>query len=116
MLQIDSDYHILAQEEIEAFRDRPAPAILVPMHCRHPDLEVDPDGPEDLGEIDGLLDEQNSVRRLSTHVAYRSSRASRLVAGAGLRTLSEGESGPLNTGDLTDFERQLSPRTATRGL
>jgi len=38
------------------------------MHYRHPDLEPEPDSPDDLGEIDGWLRGQQSVRRLGTHV------------------------------------------------
>ena len=67
LLPIDSDYHILKHDEIEAFRADFAPAILVPMHYRHPDLEPDPDGPSGLGELDDWLEEQTNVRRLGTH-------------------------------------------------
>ena len=67
MLPIDSDYHILKREEIEAFREKLAPAILIPMHYRHPDLEPDPDRPDGLGELDGWLEGQDNVRRLATH-------------------------------------------------
>ncbi len=64
MLPIDSDYHILAKEAVEAFRERLAPRVLIPMHYRHPDLETDPDGPDDLGGIDDWLKGQEGVRRL----------------------------------------------------
>jgi L-ascorbate metabolism protein UlaG (beta-lactamase superfamily) len=67
MLPIDSDYHILAKKAVEEFRERLAPTVLIPMHYRHPDLETDPDSPDDLGEIDGWLKEQTDVRRLKTH-------------------------------------------------
>ena len=67
MLPIDSDYHILKLEEIESFLEKLAPAVLVPMHYRHPDLEPDADSPDGLGEIDGWLEEQKNVRRLGTH-------------------------------------------------
>ena len=52
---------------IEAFREKLAPAILIPMHYRHPDLEPDPDRPDGLGALDGWLEEQDNVRRLATH-------------------------------------------------
>jgi len=66
MLPIDSDYHILAKEAVEAFRERLAPRVLIPMHYRHPDLETDPDSPDDLGGIDDWLKGQEGVRRLDT--------------------------------------------------
>jgi L-ascorbate metabolism protein UlaG (beta-lactamase superfamily) len=68
MLPIDSLYHILKHEEIETYRAKLTPQVLVPMHYRHPDLEPDPDAPDDLGEIEGWLKEQDNVRRLGTHV------------------------------------------------
>ena len=67
MLPIDSDYHILKAAEITAFRQKLAPAVLIPMHYRHPDLEVEADSPYDLGEIDGWLEGQDNVRRLGAH-------------------------------------------------
>ena len=68
MLPIDSLYHILKHDEIEAYRAKLSPQILVPMHYRHPDLEPEPDSPDDLGEIDGWLKEQKNVRRLKSHI------------------------------------------------
>jgi L-ascorbate metabolism protein UlaG (beta-lactamase superfamily) len=68
MLPIDSQYHILSSAEIETYRERLTPRILIPMHYRHPDLESEADSPDDLGEIDGWLDGQDNVRRLGTHV------------------------------------------------
>ena len=67
MLPIDSDYHILKRDEIEEYRARLAPTILIPMHYRHPDLETEADSPGGLGELDGWLAEQQNVRRLQTH-------------------------------------------------
>lgn len=68
MLPIDSLYHILKRDEVEAYRERLQPRTLIPMHYRHPDLETESDSPDDLGEIDGWLKEQDNVRRLETHV------------------------------------------------
>ena len=68
MLPIDSLYHILKRDEIEAYRERLSPRVLIPMHYRHPDLETEPDSPDDLGEINGWLKGQDDVRRLETHV------------------------------------------------
>lgn len=67
MLPIDSDYHILSHGEIEAYRERLSPSILIPMHYRHDDLEVDPGSPGDLGGIDGWLVREENVRHLGTH-------------------------------------------------
>ena len=67
MLPIDAEYHILKHTEIEAWRERLAPRLLVPMHYRHPDLETDPDSPSDLGDIDAWLESQQGVRRLASH-------------------------------------------------
>ncbi len=68
MLPIDSLYHILKHDEIEAYRAKLTPQVLIPMHYRHPDLEPEPDSPDDLGEIDGWLKGQDNVRRLDTHI------------------------------------------------
>lgn len=68
MLPIDSLYHILKRDEIETYRERLTPRVLIPMHYRHPDLEAEPDSPDDLGEIDGWLKDQDNIRRLGTHV------------------------------------------------
>ena len=68
MLPIDSQYHILKHDEIEAYRARLTPQVLIPMHYRHPDLEPEPDSPDDLGQIDGWLKGQDNVRRLESHV------------------------------------------------
>ena len=67
MLPIDSDYHILKKDEIQAFRERLAPAILIPMHYRHPDLEIEANSPDDLGELDTWLETEKSVRQLGSH-------------------------------------------------
>jgi L-ascorbate metabolism protein UlaG (beta-lactamase superfamily) len=68
MLPIDSLYHILKRDEIEAYREKLTPQVLIPMHYRHPDLETEADSPDDLGEIDGWLKGRDNVRRLDTHV------------------------------------------------
>jgi L-ascorbate metabolism protein UlaG (beta-lactamase superfamily) len=68
MLPIDSLYHILNHDEIETYRAKLTPRVLIPMHYRHPDLEPEPDSPDDLGGIDSWLRNQQNVRRLATHV------------------------------------------------
>ena len=67
-LPVDSEYHILAHDEIEAYRSRLAPSVLIPMHYRHSDLESDPDSPDDLGGIDGWLKGRENVLRLDSHI------------------------------------------------
>jgi L-ascorbate metabolism protein UlaG (beta-lactamase superfamily) len=67
MLPIDSDYHILERDEIEAFRETLTPALLIPMHYRHPDLEIEADSPDDLGELDPWLETEKHVRQLGSH-------------------------------------------------
>ena len=46
-------------DPIEASEEEGTPA---------PDLEAEPDGPDDLGEIEGWLKGQDNIRRLGTHV------------------------------------------------
>jgi L-ascorbate metabolism protein UlaG (beta-lactamase superfamily) len=48
MIPIDSQFHILKPNEITAIRNRLSPAVLIPMHYRHADLEMSPDKPEQL--------------------------------------------------------------------
>ena len=68
LLPVDSEYHLLAHDEIEAYRSRLAPSVLIPMHYRHSDLESDPDSPDDLGGIDGWLKGRQNVLRLDSHI------------------------------------------------
>lgn len=72
MAPIDGEYHILNSPEIEAIRAQLEPRILVPMHYRHPDLEVSADSPSDLGPIEPWLEEQKNVVRLEEHRAVLS--------------------------------------------
>jgi L-ascorbate metabolism protein UlaG (beta-lactamase superfamily) len=67
MLPIDSEYHILKHDEIEAWRAQLTPRLLIPMHYRHPKLETEADSPSDLGNIDGWLESEQYVRRLTDH-------------------------------------------------
>lgn len=67
MLPIDGEEHILSYAQVEAIRQALAPPILIPMHYRHPDLELDESRPEDLGPIDPWLAGQNNVRRVGSH-------------------------------------------------
>lgn len=68
MLPIDDIYHILKHDEIETFRERLKPSILVPMHYRHYDLELEADSPSDLGELVRWLDAEDNTRILDSNV------------------------------------------------
>ncbi|MEO1080978.1 MAG: MBL fold metallo-hydrolase [Pseudomonadota bacterium] len=67
MLPVDDEEHILSFEEVERYRRRLQPLVVVPMHYRHDDLETDPDRPNDLGPIDGWFERQPDGRKLGTH-------------------------------------------------
>src|SRR5439155_22774799 len=48
MIPIDPQFHILKADQIAAIRGRLSPAVLIPMHYRHDDLERSPEKPEQL--------------------------------------------------------------------
>jgi len=66
-MPIDSQFHILKAEEIAAIRSRLSPAVLIPMHYRHDDLEAVAGSPEALGGIEGWAKGEANVRYLETH-------------------------------------------------
>ncbi len=67
MIPVDDVEHILSFDAVEEYRQRLSPRVVIPMHYRHADLEVDPDSPNDLGPIDGWFSRQDNARRLGTH-------------------------------------------------
>ena len=67
MMPIDSQFHILKVDQIAAIRDRLSPAVLIPMHYRHDDLETSPEKPEQLGGIDEWAKGKTGVRYLASH-------------------------------------------------
>jgi L-ascorbate metabolism protein UlaG (beta-lactamase superfamily) len=67
MIPIDSQFHILKAEEIAMIRRRLSPAVLIPMHYRHDDLEPVAGSPEALGGIEGWAKGESNVRYLDTH-------------------------------------------------
>jgi hypothetical protein len=67
MMPIDSEYHILKEQEIQAILDQLDPDLLIPMHYRLPALEPDDDKPDGLGGIGGWLASRDNVRRLDTN-------------------------------------------------
>jgi len=68
MIPVDDLEHLLSHEDVEVYRERLAPTFVIPMHYRHPDLEIDPDSPTALGGIDGWLARQEPVQRLDTNI------------------------------------------------
>jgi L-ascorbate metabolism protein UlaG (beta-lactamase superfamily) len=66
-LPIDSQFHILKANQIAAIRQQLTPAVLVPMHYRHDDLELVSGKPEQLGSVDGWAKDESNVRYLPTH-------------------------------------------------
>ena len=67
LLPIDGAYHILSADEIDRIVDAVHPAVVVPMHYRIPDLEMDPNSPSDLGPVDPWLEGREGVLQLDTH-------------------------------------------------
>jgi L-ascorbate metabolism protein UlaG (beta-lactamase superfamily) len=61
---MDGNEHILKMAELDVIRQQLQPSVTIPMHYRLPDLERDPDSPEDLGPIDPWLAVQEHVREL----------------------------------------------------
>ena len=69
MMPIDSQFHILKEDQIAAIRSRLFPRILIPMHYRHEDLETSPNRPEQLGGIDEWAKGEANVRYLTANKA-----------------------------------------------
>jgi L-ascorbate metabolism protein UlaG (beta-lactamase superfamily) len=67
MMPIDSQFHILKADQIADIRSQLSPKVLIPMHYRHDDLELDPKKPELLGGIDNWARWQANVRHLSSN-------------------------------------------------
>jgi L-ascorbate metabolism protein UlaG (beta-lactamase superfamily) len=68
MLPVDDLEHILTHDEVAEWRTRIGPRVVIPMHYRHDDLEVDPESPSDLAPVDDWLSSQIGVERLPAHV------------------------------------------------
>lgn len=67
MVPADAFEHILKNDEIAAIVAALEPRVVVPMHYRLPELESDPDSPDDLGEIEPWLAGGENVQRLGSH-------------------------------------------------
>jgi L-ascorbate metabolism protein UlaG (beta-lactamase superfamily) len=69
MMPIDSEYHILKEQEIQTILKQLSPKILIPMHYRLADLEPNNDQPDGLGGLGDWLSGRDNVRWLSSHTA-----------------------------------------------
>jgi len=67
MLPIDANYHILKKEELKTIISQVNPKMIIPMHYKIPELENNPDKPEDLGTIEPYLAKKNNVVKLNTN-------------------------------------------------
>jgi L-ascorbate metabolism protein UlaG (beta-lactamase superfamily) len=68
MLPGDGVDHIISPETTEAILAVLDPRIVIPMHYRIPDLEVEEDSPSSLGDLDPWLEGREGVRRIGGHV------------------------------------------------
>ena len=69
LLPADAVYHILSEEVTQEIIRALDPRVVIPMHYRLPDLEVDADSPSDLGDIGPWLEGREGVERVGGHVA-----------------------------------------------
>jgi len=69
MLPIDGKAHLLSFAAIDAYVNAIQPRILIPMHYRIPDLELDPNKPKGLGGIEPWLKTQDHVIHLAHNTA-----------------------------------------------
>jgi L-ascorbate metabolism protein UlaG (beta-lactamase superfamily) len=67
MIPVDDEDHILARGEVADIVRDLSPRLVLPMHYRHADLELQDDSPDDLGGIDTWLERQKRVRRVPSH-------------------------------------------------
>lgn len=70
MVPIDSTYHILEKEQLEATMTALNPKIIIPMHYKHPDLESEPDKPKNLGPIIPALENKKNVTYLDSNTFW----------------------------------------------
>jgi len=68
MIAGDALYHIVSAEDTQATIDAIDPRIVIPMHYRLPDLEVEEDSPSDLGDLDPWLEGRSRVQRVGGHM------------------------------------------------
>lgn len=68
LMPADGVYHILSEETTQEILGSVQPRIMVPMHYRLGDLEVEEDSPSDLGDIGPWLEGREGVQRVGSHV------------------------------------------------
>lgn len=68
MLPGDGVYHIIDAETTEAAITALQPRVIIPMHYRIGALEIAPDKPEDLGDVDVWLEGRSNVERVGSNV------------------------------------------------
>lgn len=78
MIPGDADYHILSEEATRVTLEALAPRVVIPMHYRLPDLEIEDDSPSTLGGVEGWLEGRERIQRVGGHVTTL--RASELPA------------------------------------
>jgi L-ascorbate metabolism protein UlaG (beta-lactamase superfamily) len=64
MIPVDDVEHILTHAAVDEWRARLSPKVMIPMHYRHDDIEIDPESPSDLASIDDWLSRQIDFGRL----------------------------------------------------
>lgn len=69
MMPGDGVDHILSKEATAEIISALEPRLVIPMHYRLSDLEVDEDSPGDLGEIEPWLEGRRPVGRTGSHIA-----------------------------------------------
>ncbi|MBT3325114.1 MAG: MBL fold metallo-hydrolase [Gemmatimonadales bacterium] len=68
MVPGDGVWHILSQETTQEIMETLQPKIVIPMHYRLGDLEVEADSPSDLGGVDPWLEGREGIERVGGHV------------------------------------------------
>lgn len=68
MMPADGLDHILSKETTADIIESLDPRIVIPMHYRLPDLEVDQESPSDLGDIEPWLEGRDGVVRVGGHI------------------------------------------------
>jgi len=68
MMPGDGVDHIISPETTAAILAALDPEVVIPMHYRLPDLEIEEDSPSDLGNIEPWLNGRSGVQRLGSHV------------------------------------------------
>lgn len=70
MIPGDAVYHILSPEATAAAIDALSPRVVVPMHYRIGELELSPDKPDDLGDVEPWLEGRGVVQWMGSNVVH----------------------------------------------